>query len=60
MFEHDSSHFTTNELDRGIWPSGILVPPGLNKFNPLESDAPWLTTGPGPAYEVMATTGGRS
>ncbi len=49
-----SSHFTTKDLDRGIWPSGILVPPGLNRSNSLESCAPWLTTGPGPAYQVMA------
>ncbi len=54
MFTYDSSHFTTNGLERGIWTSGILVSPGLNRTNPLESGAPWLTTGPGPAYQVLA------
>ena len=54
IFTHDSAHFTTNEPNRDISPSGILALPGLNRSNSLESDAPWLTTRPGPAYQVLA------
>jgi len=54
IFTHDSAHFSNNDRNRGITPSGILGLPGLNRSNPLESDAPWLTTRPGPAYQVLA------
>jgi len=54
IFTHDSAHFTTNEPNRGLSPSGILALPGLNRANSLESDVPWLTSRPDPAYQVLA------